>query len=306
MRLTKRLLGTLALLLAAALLLGCASASPSPTAEPAAEPTAEPTAEPADATEATDSPEKIALLREGVHEAIEVIAEGFPDMADQEWVTSPVTIGDIPLQDNGNEAFGGQDMTAGGLALGATQDEALAELGAPVMANIYEMAASGDRYLYWTYPNNASAEFVLTDEGYAMESIAVTAPGIAGPRGIEVGDTAQAVLDAFRVDLPDADKREPSAGSYLFYADGFYQGGDGVWYPYGSYGFVSLNVGLYAGESEEGAYTIIYQCADVSLDGMTEEEIAENTPYMGAYACIFSIRDDKVSAYSWGYLPGAE
>lgn len=134
----------------------------------------------------------------------------------------PATQGDTLY--SGAEAFAPHDLHFAGLAFeGLTQEAAQQALGAPLQED-WAQDDTGD-WLYTAQWEGITLSYALdaSRQNSRLETLSVIKPGLAGPRGIQVGDSLAAVQALFRSDGTGLVKDRQA----LLY-------GDGLLPPYGA------------------------------------------------------------------------
>jgi hypothetical protein len=118
--------------------------------------------------------------------------------------------------------FSSSDMTVSSLLVQATEAEAKSLFGEPQSTETIEVPATGEVQNLWYYDG---VTLTFSSEGKLVGAV-ITAPDIAGPRGVEVGDPIQEVVNAFYVD--------PESGtSAVLYSAGYVESLDAQLPPFG-------------------------------------------------------------------------
>ena len=180
--------------------------------------------------------------------------------------------------------FSPEDMSVGGLALYAIQDEAAALFGTPEKTESFTWDATGDTFETWTY-----GDLTLTfNAGGEAISAQVYGKQYTGPRGVQVGQTAEDVAGLFYTD-PD------TSANGVFYSSGYVEELDAQLPPCG-----------YVLRNEDGTFSYNYVAPMMPFG---DDVLQDPTNYVYEDLALFQVNfdaDGLVTDFSWSIGPWAE
>lgn len=112
------------------------------------------------------------------------------------------TLPAAPATPNGQKEFGKEDLVAGGVAYGSTREDVTARFGEPDSVDEYTEGATGNGFTVLYYADGNVFWLVTTPEDGTprLRDVSIVSQGVPGPRGLQIGDSKDKVLEAFRND----------------------------------------------------------------------------------------------------------
>ncbi len=281
--------------------------TPRPTFSRVPNITSPPTATPE--PEETDTPEELAQAASWQNRPqfyvplLPLIIDDVPGEDEGiETVTYEGGLPELPAEANHKLPFLPEDMIAGELRQGMTQEEVIGILGLPETAYAYTDELFVIRHLELYYADGNVLEF--TDEAdptrYLLDSVNIVTD-LPGPRGIKIGDSVEIVFQSFRIDEGNDRNIFSIHGMDALYSEHyFFREEPPVDLPFAPSGSVQTD-GYYWQETPEDFRYFI--CYDYPVYPYTLDEVESwevEYWYILMHMLRFSIREGKVIGYSWG------
>ncbi len=213
----------------------------------------------------------------------------------------------VRIQPNDQPAFTHEDMIAGALRYGMPLEEAMEFIELPRDVYCYYSPMTGEDWFRLYFDNGNELEFLAEYEReweFRLHEAQIKT-GFAGPRGIQIGDTIETVIESFQVHPTDFGESVEVPGwttlyaKYLYPYQGYEFDPPNSKMPLAPYGVIESSE-YYRWEAPEESTSYV-RYAYTKVPYTLEEVESGKTEYsfLPVYFLSFSIQDGKVTEYRW-------